>query len=514
MSAPAPTASSPRRGGFSAVARWSGRGTLALGLGLTAYILLVSNAIVFRHPVRFDLTEESLYSLSRPTLDKLKLVREPVEIVIPTLLLKDNPEHVAQSQALFRARRLLDEIVAVQPLLKIVAEVDVLQRPDRWDALRNEYKLEGSQVNRILFFAGASRERRQAVTPQDLALFEEAKDPADPPKVRRFRGEKAISDAVGRLISEERKKAYFVQDHGEAQLQPQNDRVAGLGGLRAARHELDTEGFEAVPLSLGSVRDVPSDCALLVIAGASRPFAREEITRLDDYLRRGGKLLVALNRARTGLEDLLADWGMVARDGAIHGRRDTFVDKTLTAEVVARGFSSSHPATRPFANVPRFEVFLINPRALEATGKGKGLEATSILSAVSSEGMLYYFAADRSAAPPVSGSFDVALAAEQQVPERPPPGFQRLEARVLVVGSFAFLSDQYFLRGTNRDFFVNSVHWLAGSEERTTEGGSDWAERTLRMDPSIENYLFWVPIFLLPGVFLAAGAIVYFARRA
>ena len=44
--------------------------------------------------------------------------------------------------------------------------------------------------------------------------------------------------------------------------------------------------------------------------------------------------------------------------------------------------------------------------------------------------------------------------------------------------------------------------------------GQAWAERMLKSSPGVQRFLFWVPIFLLPGVFLCMGAFVYYLRRA
>ena len=506
---------SPPSATFSAQSRWGARASLLVGLFLSVYILFVANGIIFRHPVRFDLTEEKLLSLSKDSLERLKLIKEPIEVVIPTLLLKENPDHLAQHEVLARARLLLNEYLAAQPLLTIAAEVDVLARPDRWERIRADYKLESSQVNRFIFVAGSAKERRQTVTPGDLAFFAPARDPAvDVPQVKAFRGERAITDALSRIMTQDRRAVYFTQDKGEAQFRPKNERAIGVGGIRALLSELDSQGLEGRPLAISGLREIPADCSALVIAGANQPFAPDELRVLDGYLQGGGKLLVALGVRRTGLEGLLEDWSVKVPDGQVQSYIDTQLSKTSHAIVAARQFSRSHPATSIFVNVPRFEVQLELPRPLTASGKGKGLEAEPILGAASQRGLEYYLVGlPDSKGLPKPDDFDLVLAVSQHVPERPPPGFQRLETRIIAAGSSTFLSDQYFLRSSNRDFLMNSLGWLLGDEVRSTSGSAEWANRTLHMDAAIEKYLFWVPIFLLPGVFLTAGALVYFARR-
>ena len=114
----APQLSQRPAAGFGAVQRWKGRLTVGIGLLLGSYLLLIGNLIAFRHPWRIDLTTEGLYTLSRETLDRLKLVHEEIEVVIPTLLLRDNPEHAAVQEVLRRARATLNEISSAQPLVR------------------------------------------------------------------------------------------------------------------------------------------------------------------------------------------------------------------------------------------------------------------------------------------------------------------------------------------------------------------------------------------------------------
>ena len=115
---------------------------------------------------------------------------------------------------------------------------------------------------------------------------------------------------------------------------------------------------------------------------------------------------------------------------------------------------------------------------------------------------------------PKPGDFDLAIAVEQRPPERPPPGFQRLETRIVAVGGSSFLLDQYFLAGSHRDFLLNAVAWLTGEEEKATVGGQAWAERMLKSSPGVQSFPRWVPTLLLAGVFLCIGAFVYYLRRA
>jgi hypothetical protein len=476
---------------------------------LACYILFLSNLIAFRHPYRLDLTEEKLSTVSPATREKLELVKEPVLVVIPLYSQRDNAENVAERRVLERARFLLEEYMALQPLIKIAAELDIFGEPDRWERIRQEFGLTGAQANRFIFVTGPAKEFRQGVTPRDMATFVPARDPLAPPEVKDFRADDAMRDALSRLISREKETVYFA-DKGEIPVAP-----AGAGSrpslLNVARRELETEGYEprTLPLAAGQV---PADCAVLVIAGPSQPFTPRELELVRRHLAGGGKLLAALGPARTGLEEVLAEWGVEVLEGSVKTVVRLPGFQQLRDDVPARDFNGFHPVTRIFREASRFELRLDAPRPLSAGGAEKGLDV-SYLAGTGESGKEEAFVLGGVKGPLQAGQFRLALAVEQKVPDRPPPGFQRIETRIVVVGAAGFLRDGSLEQASHRDFLASSLAWLAGKEDRAAARGADWASRMLRWSASIQSFLFWVPVFLLPGVFLAVGGLVYWRRR-
>ena len=499
---------------FGWLKRWIARLDFILGAFLAFYIVIVANIISFRHPVRLDLTEEKMHSLSRATLDKLKLVQEEIWVIIPTFFQGDNPEHAVHSEVLNRARRLLREYTAAQPLIKIAADVDVFSRPERWLEIRTEYGLSSAQVNRMLFVAGPAKEYRQTVAPRDLATFKESRDPQlVGPEIKDFHGEKAITDAIARLIERKKRIVYFTQDKEELSFQPEGQ--GAQGGLSGVAHELDTNGIEARRLSLSLAKEIPADCEVLAIAGPLQSYAPSLIEVLDRYLRGGGRMLVCLGPVRTGIEDLLAKWGVEVLEGQVRCLWVFSGSRFELATIPAKRFNGEHPVTRVFNQVSSFEMRLSEPRALKAGGNERLLVATTLLDAVSSgQGESFYIVKKGAAADASKpGSYSLAMCVEQKKFNVPQPGFQRLDTRLVVVGARNFLEDKDFFQFSHRDFLMNSLEWLLGREERATVGGQEWAERVLPRDRSARRFLLLVPVLLLPGTFLAIGAFVYYLRR-
>jgi hypothetical protein len=408
--------------------------------------------------------------------------------------------------------------MAAQPNIRIVEELNVFAEPDRWTEVRDRYDLTASQVNRFVFMAGKGGEFRQTVTAQDLAVFGPTRDATAEPEIMAFRGEKVFTDTITRLIRRERQPVYFTQDNQEMSLAPQSPQDPGLTALA---RELDTSGFEVRPLEIAS-RAVPSDCEVLFIVRPSTRFSELALERIENYLENGGRLFAALGPQNTGLEGLLGRWGVAVEDGGVIERSLGGTSRRDSSEPRARTFNPTHPATSVFSGATRFEVVLYAPRPLTPGGRSRGLEGVALLELLSSldaSTSFYHVTRDDAAGSggrslPRPGDYTVAVAVAQLVPERPPPGFQRLDTRIFCVGSASFLGDHLLPQFSHRDFMMNGVMWLTGREEEASVGAQEWARRTLKMGGAIREFLFWVPIFVFPGICLVMGGFVYFVRRA
>jgi hypothetical protein len=129
--------------------------------------------------------------------------------------------------------------------------------------------------------------------------------------------------------------------HGEARF----DDYDELKGFSDIARDVKRNGFEIRPLTLSGLSQIPSDCHVLVVAGARYELAAEEIGLIEAFLQRGGRLM-CLERPRvtTGLEPVLEKWGI---------RLTPFVatsSKTLSGQDVVVSSFADHVITRSLAN--------------------------------------------------------------------------------------------------------------------------------------------------------------------
>ena len=108
------------------------------------------------------------------------------------------------------------------------------------------------------------------------------------------------------MLKGEAKNIYFLQGHGERDI-ANTERQ----GYSAAKKALEDANYSVKPLSLLAEKpEIPSDAAMVVIAGASKEFLQPEIDLLKNYMVKGGKLLVLITPTTPGLlVKLLAEFG-------------------------------------------------------------------------------------------------------------------------------------------------------------------------------------------------------------
>ncbi len=511
-------------GTFSRGRRWSTRLNILAAVLLALYNVVLLNLIIFRHPVRVDLTQEGLHSLSDETRAKLKLVNENVRVLVAYYYQPRNVVHWAHVQVLDRALRLLKEFHAVQPLVAVETHINVFEEADRWTALCAKFGLSPTQYNRVIFIAGEGSDSfKQTLTPAELALFLPLRDKAVPPKMKEFRGEQAITSAITKLTNRTRKKVYFTQGHGELALRPGKEQLQGLAALR---HDLESSGFEAEEVSLARYRKVPEDCSLLIAAGPEQRFSPRELDIIEDYLLHDGRLLVALGSRRTGIEDILDKWGTKVLEGEVTTRILLPGQRVDRSWVIAGKYNASHPIATPFQNAAQFETRFWLPRPLKLSGGQRTMMTQALLSTgENSENERFLLVGgDLESSDEASerGEFVVATVTMGETLARPPPKWKQRKTRIVVVSSSNFLRDAQdeasvrggYLSASHRDLFMNSVYWLVGEENLAAAGGRETLTRTLpTLDAPLKRFLFVASVLIFPGVFALIGVGVYFLRR-
>jgi ABC-type uncharacterized transport system involved in gliding motility auxiliary subunit len=111
--------------------------------------------------------------------------------------------------------------------------------------------------------------------------------------------ESTITNGIIRVARSTKKTVYFAQGFGQTGIEDQRDPK----GYSAIKLALEQENYAVKTLVWPSVDRIPDDASALVIGGIGDPPTDEAYTVLEDYLKRGGRVLL-LVAPRTGDERL------------------------------------------------------------------------------------------------------------------------------------------------------------------------------------------------------------------
>jgi hypothetical protein len=241
----------------------------------------------------------------------------------------------------------------------------------------------------VLIVAGALPEKENHGVPYEfvpedkLFKFQQGQQGAGNKTI--FKGESEILTELKFLRQESSsRKIYVLQGHDEPGLTKQdpterNDFRQGFGAvsislfverLKADRYDVSGLSFEEELLekktpnlvyakedAVGKRKEVPKDCKTLIIAGVSKPMSSEVIEAVDNYVERGGKLMVFLDVMvttdyakfkDTGIESMLKRFGVeVKNEFPLRLMRETRDDPRVLFATGAP--DSTTPMARQFA---------------------------------------------------------------------------------------------------------------------------------------------------------------------
>ena len=293
---------------------------------MTAAIILVIVLVVVitllsqRHYFRWDLTSTGEHTLSDKTLQVLKNVQEPVTIK-------------AFVRVGFQEAEDTDRLLSAFHYNAPNIDYELID-PERNPSVTRRYNVKS--INTIVLEGYA---RSQTVKLAD---------------------EEHITNALITLIESEPRKVYWLTGHGERVFKGQEP-----GALTMLQEGLSNENYEFLEINLMQ-KDIPKNASLVVVAAPVKPLFTEEVTSLDKYLRRGGRIIVFLEPYNDGgLKDFLKTYGI-----RITG--DIIVDKLsrvmggdyLLPMVVKYGI---HDITRDFRLACLFEM----ARSVESADRQK-----------------------------------------------------------------------------------------------------------------------------------------------
>ena len=452
---------------------------LALG------IVVAANAISVRHHARWDLTENKRNSVSPETIQVLRTLKTPVSAI--AFYRSDTPGKKAAEDLLGQYKTYSGGKFEWR-----------LEDTDKAPALARQYGVE-SYGTVVLEGGPAGQLRTEKVLDAD---------------------EEKLTNAIVKVTRPSKRVVYMVKGHGEREI-GSTDR----GGFSQAKDQMEKANYEVKDLFLASDPKIPDDASIVIVPGPRTDLFPQELAALDAYVARAGKVLFMTGpfQADTTAK-YLSKYGIAVDDDVVIELNPIGQLFGVGPLVPVVGQYDPHPITKDMGGV--MTLFPLTRSVAPAKALPKGVQVSPLAQTSRQswgETDKSVFQTGKATPDPneKTGPLAVAIvatvdaqpaarteaAATEPAPKAPP------KARIVVVGTADFASNQFLGAQGNRDFFLNIVSWLAEEEDLISIRAKDPKQNPVVLTSAQSNVVLGLPLVVLPGAVLICGIVVIRQRR-
>jgi len=443
-------------------------------------LLVIANAIIRNHSVRWDLTPEQRFSLS--DFDRSVLASLNHDVTVKAFVrTEDVPAFKDLSNMLF--------LVAAESPRVNYQIIDVNKAP----GMAKQYGV--SSYGLVIV---ESQDRRRT--------FDNARADLLIPAILQ------VSQAVT-------KKLYFTVGHGERDIFDA-ERSAGFSRWR----DLMTQNnYQVENLSLFA-SEVPDDCAVLVTLGPRRDFLPDELITLARYLKRGGKFIAFIEPFGSPTlveflkqyhidftENVVVDPNYRLSAGEVlttqipRRAKDNPITRSLPEPVVFSVARAIKVTAAPGAKAPGDTVVAYISRFLESSGQSWGSgDPKAIETGVTD----YRDGRDFMGPTAVGVEIDYAPEGNLAIP-------QSEMTRIIGFGSSSFASNQFIEMLSNEDLAVTVINEMAGdqmliaSRERLRQSSG----AAFYVTDQQTRTILYLGVIAEPALLFGIGIVVFVRRR-
>lgn len=402
-----------------------------VSLVLVTAIVTFAVLIAYQLPWRYDMTAQRIFTLTEKSTAILGELTETVQIaaVYPS----GQEEMMVQS--------LLDEYQKASDSI-VVEYVDAEQEPTKLA----KYQLNVAAVaNGTLIVK--SGERSKLI--ESSSLFQDTSSGSV------FSGEREITGAIRYVTAKEMPVVYFTQGHEEAD--PSQVMTQAVSSLQL-------DAYEVRSTTLLQEGRVPEDCSILVMASPKSDITDDELAMLQEYMKKGGKLLFLVDSVMNTNSIVLTNFNKLMNTYGIDINNNFVVEED----------PNSYLSTNQMYLIPSFGPHEITRKIGESkqmvilpVARGLGSVAYDE-TAVQLEILL--LSSDKSWAR-VDMTIPTATRTETDISGPIPLAYAAVGSnvkwgndpcRLVVIGNSSFAHDGNIEAQANRDLFVNSISWLQG----------------------------------------------------
>lgn len=435
-------------------------------------ILLLLNIIAYQYYYRLDLSAERIHTLSPQSLQILADIDRAGEKVYVTAF-------VAASDI---TRKAIDDLMDLYRYHSRNIEFSFV------DPEIKKELTESKGINRVPSVLFELGDRRSVITDIDEQNFTKALI--------------AVRETSSRTVA-------FLTGHGEPSPDTGDENQTGLSILK--KH-LELDNFHVTSIRLPESRQVPPETTVLMIVAPQRELDQKEIEAIENYLDNGGRVIVLTEPGKTaGLSGTLAKYGIAANKDLVLDDKENYFGNNSNIRVTG---NPDNPITKSLSE----GMLFLNAGSLS-------LSTTSRLSSVETESVVR--SSVNSWSEPIEQSLsqegmekrearEMAFLSTRKLidssnDETKPEG-QKI-ARLLVINDSSFVLNANIEKFYNLDFILNSVNYLAESEQLMSIRAAGQTSRQLNLNPIQRGLIFAFSVVLTPLFVAGLGVWVWYKRK-
>jgi ABC-type uncharacterized transport system involved in gliding motility auxiliary subunit len=429
-------------------------------------ILAVTNFLVNKYSVKWDLTVDQSNTLAPETISAIKSLPDKV-----TAIAFFSPQFSAD-----QASKLLENLKSNSRGMFDYTFIDPVADP----ITANNYKITADGT--IVLTMKDQQTQVKLVTEEEIVT------------------------SIIKMINPTQHAVYFLTGHGEHDSLGSDDNSYGQ-----VKSVLESKNYKISPLNLLASSQIPGDAEVIIVAGPIKPITSEETTLLKQFVDTGKSLLILENpllmtqfgESPDPLAEYLAtDWGITLSN-------DFVIDPNSQSpsQAVANEYGD-HPIVQKLAGL--ITVFPSARSVIASSNPPNGIMLTPLVwTAQQAWGEVDFAGLQQNQV-----KFDDGVDNPGPVPLAVAGLNPSTNGRVVVVGNANFAINKNYSAYGNGDFMTNSVDWAAQQDKLINLTPKKTTQRILVPPQNlVMNLLVLGSVILVPGLILIVGIIVWSQRR-
>ena len=507
---------------------------------IVAVILVVINLISVNVFGRLDLTEGDIYSLSESSKELVRSLDD--RITVKCYFSEDlDPPYNANARYV---KDQLDEYRSYSGGNLSFSFIDPIKEKKEQEA--QSYRIPAVPMQTL---RRDKMEIKQVF--MGMVILYEDKQEVIPVVQNTATLEYEITRAIRKLTSPITPKVAFTEGHGELNLKENLTYVDKVLG----------EEFEVQTINLKSTKVIPADVQTIYVVGPQTPFSPWELYQLDQFLMRGGKLGLLIDRIQAeiqqgfaqpmnpGFDDFLSHFGVNVNSNmvidaqcaqiAVQQQQGPFRFQSLKEyplfprvtefsqeNLIVKQLESINLIFASTLDTTRFQSTPLTFEVLARTSKNSGI----LVPPYNIDPMGQRSKGDVDTPPPpegvaITGNFTSYFAGKPK-PEMDTIMADNLAAmpetrldsgdqgRLVVWADADFVSDQVLRDQSNLIMFQNMTDWLSQDQGLISIRSKDVTARPLKQtEDSTRTLVKYVNIFLMPAVVIVFGVARWQIRK-